>query len=582
VPRSRPQAVPTRLHRNGSLLALCVGPGTAEAALITAFGAQTGLSLAPQANAPVPFGIFHDLRWLVVYSRSWEGLLAEGLALLVVRSLFTALTVRAAWPPGLDRPPLPSLLIRAAAFTVGGAALLSPWTILLFGLAVAPVSWFFLASVPAALIIALLFHHGAIAPGWWRQNLAPRALAWIALTFLALSASAEAIAAVPPPAGVAVVGVAGVFNAWAWRGLVCTVANRSRAAGFRPVAPAGLVGLASVVIAGTVAGFSLAARAPRPPIPSAIAARRAGTAGGDPAPGGPGWEPLLIASGYGTHWNGSMSPPPFPGPYTERRFSYSGLGPHGALPYTSIDTTKPLVTLERLMAVQVQALHHLTGKHVNIVADSEGALVAKAYLAASPHAPVSTLVMVSPLVRPARVYYPPTGLQGWGLAGGAGLLTLSRTIRSVAPIPLSPSTPFLRSVVREAPSLRPLLSCPLPGIRQFAFLPLADAVASPEPFSLGIPSVVFPAFHGTMLANPAAQRALRSVLSGKRLPPTPGWSLADRVIRSAASAWQVPGLALSLNPAWGQGTLPQGPPNPSRCQTIRAHLRAQLRGARPR
>jgi len=576
VPGSRLRAVHNRLHLPGPLLALCVGPSLVEAVLVTALGAGSGLSLAPQANAPVPFGVFHDLRWLIVYSRSWEGLVAEGMALLVARSLLTALTVRAAWPPGLDRPSLASLLLRAAAFTLGATALLSPWTILLFGLAVAPVSWFFLASVPAALIIALLVHQGAIAPGWWRQSLAPKALAWIVLTFLALSASAEVTGSLPPVAGVAVAGVAGVFDAWAWRGLVSAVANRPTAARFRPVAPAGLVSLAVVVMAGTVAGFSVAARVPRSPGPSTLHRGTAGGPGGDPAPGDRPRQPLLIASGYGTHWDGARSPAPLPGPYIERRFSYRGLGPHGPLPYTSADTTQPLAKLERLMAVQVQALHRLTGEPVSIVADSEGALVAKAYLAATPGAPVSTLVMVSPLVRPARVYYPPAGSQGWGLAGGAGLLTLSRTIRSVAPIPLSPSTPFLRSVVREASDLRPLLSCPLPGVRQVAFLPLADAVASPDPSPLGIPSVVFPAFHGTMLANPAADRALRAVLSGKRPPPTPGWSLADSLIRSAAAAWQVPGLASGLNPVWDQGPVDGSSPSLSRCQSIRAHLRAQL------
>ncbi|MGH9064402.1 MAG: hypothetical protein ACRD0L_10620, partial [Acidimicrobiales bacterium] len=312
--------------------------------------------------------------------------------------------------------------------------------------------------------------------------------------------------------------------------------------------------------------------------PGAVGGAVADGGAGSRAGADAGGAPVLVAAGYGTHWNG-MSSPGLPGPYLERRFSYRGLGPGDRpLPYTSADTTKPLVQLERLMATQVAALHRLSGQPVSIVADSEGSLVAKAYLAASPNAPVGTLVMVSPLVRPARVYYPPVGSKGWGLAGGAGLLGISDTVGSVSPIPLSPTSPFLRSVVQEAPVLRPLLSCPLPGVRQFALLPLADAVASPDPYPLGIPSVVLPAFHGGMLTNRAADRVIRAVLSGGELPETPGWSLADRVIRSAASAWQVPGLALPLDGSWPASPPPtarMGGPDRS-CPGIRTQLAAQL------
>ncbi|MGH9066430.1 MAG: hypothetical protein ACRD0J_02755, partial [Acidimicrobiales bacterium] len=287
---------------------------------------------------------------------------------------------------------------------------------------------------------------------------------------------------------------------------------------------------------------------------------------------------VLVASGYGTHWNG-VTPPHHLGPYLERRFSYAGLGPGGRpLPYTSTDTTRPLVSLERLMAAQVEVLHAASHGPVSIVADSEGSLVAKAYLAASPGAPVDNLIMVSPLVRPARVYYPPAGSPGWGVAGGIGLLGISDSVRSVAPLPLSPASPFLRSVVQEAPLLRPLLSCPLPGVRQFALLPLADAVASPDPYPIGIPSVVIPAFHGGMLTNPSADREIRAVLGGGHLLPTPAWSLADQAIRSAASAWQVPELALPLEPAWspppGRDAVWRG--GRSGCQPISERLATQL------
>lgn len=565
-----------------------------EAALLTRLGAWSGLSLAPQASALAPLGTFHDLRWLIVYHDSWTTLALEGTGLLAARGLLTALTVRAAWPANQARPGLVALTVRATGFTTAASVLLAPWTVLLFGLAVAPVSWLFFASVPAVLIVALLFHHGAVAPGWWRQSLAPRAMGWLGLSFLVLSAAAEAASALPGFLGIPVAALTGLFNAWAWYGLVHAVTGHQSARRFRPVAPAGLTSLFAVAMGGTALGFAVVASpaaatpAARPEASISVAPEASSSvASKTPSSGllatgsatGANQVPVLIAAGYGSSWDGS-TPPDLPGPYQEERFSYRGLGPGGRpLGYTGADTDRPLVQLERDMAIQVDTLHRRTGRPVSIVAESEGSLVAKAYLAADPGAPVANLVMVSPLVQPARVYYPPTGEAGWGLAGGVALQGLSDTIGDVSPIDLSPTSPFLRSVVQEAPLLRPLLSCPLPGVRQFALLPLADALADPDPRSIRIPSIVLPAFHGGMLSNPTADRAIHRLLSGHQLVPTPGWALADRVIRSAAAAWQVPELALPLNPAWSS---PGGQPGPvqSPCSHIRGQLASQL-GALP-
>ncbi|MGH9075466.1 MAG: hypothetical protein ACRDZQ_15300, partial [Acidimicrobiales bacterium] len=213
APRPERAEGPERLLDRGPLVSLCVGANLLEAVALVLLGAGSGQSLAAQANAPVPFGVFHDLRWLLVYSNSWVSVMLEGLGLLVGRSVITALTIRAAWPSGTPRPSLITLFARATVFTLAAGALLLPMTVLLFGLAVAPVSWFFLAAVPAALIVALLFHHGAIAPGWWRQPLAPRALGWILLTFLVVSVTAEVITGVPAGAGVAIAGLAGLVEA---------------------------------------------------------------------------------------------------------------------------------------------------------------------------------------------------------------------------------------------------------------------------------------------------------------------------------------------------------------------------------
>lgn len=576
-----------RLIQHRCLIALCVGANLVEAIALAGLGAQAGLNLAPQASAPVPFGIFHDLRWLIVYSNSWISLALESAALLAIRSLLTALTVRAAWPRGLATPPLRSLLLRAGGFTVAGAGLLAPCALLLFGLAVAPISWFFLAAVPTALVVALLFHHGAIAPGWWRQTLAPRAVAWLVLSFAVLSLSAEAISASDPVPAVMAAGLAGLFNAWAWHGLVHAVTGRARCAPFRPVAPAGLMGFGAIAVGGALLGFTLVA----PTLPPALAApaRRSlnppgpAVLGAGPTPGALNGanadRPVLVVAGYGTHWDGRTKPG-LQGPYLEQRFSYRGLGPTGSpMAYAGVDTTQPLVQMERLLSAQVDTLHRTSGLPVSIVADSEGSLVAKAYLAATPGAPVDNLVMVSPLVRPARVYFPPAGDLGWGLVGGLGLQVMGNALQSFAPVSLSATSPFLRSVVQEGPDLRSLLSCPLPGIRQLALLPLADAVASPDPAPIGVPTIVVPAFHGGMLSNPTAERAIRAMLKGGSPDATPGWSLADLLIRSAASAWQVPELALPLFPVQGSRGEGSASPGPATCGGIQAQLESQLKRA---
>lgn len=601
---------PDRLVDHKGLVAICVGLNLAEAIAVGLVGPRSGLSLAPQASAVVPFGVFQDLRWLIVYSNSWADLLAEGLALVVLRSAITAVSVRAAWPQGARpqgaRPQgaAPGSFLRcwgrAAVFGVAAAVLLAPMAVLLFGSAVAPVSWFFLAAVPAALVIALLFHHAAISPGWWRQGMSLRALWWVFVQFVVATASAAVIAAVPTAWAVVIAAATGAINALAWCGLVKAVLSLGARRGLHPVAPIGLIGFAGVVIGGTVLGFAAVAT-PRAQGGRAVQSMLSATQrqGAYPTPGQGAYATLgqggrraagllaardpavavLVVDGYGTHWDGAPEHE-LPGPYFEQTFSYRGLGADlQPLAYTAADTNQPLVDVERLMAAQVDALHRTSQEPVAIVAESEGSLVARAYLAASPGAPVRYLVLTSPLLSAGRVYYPPLGRPGWGMAGGNGMLGLADVLNSVAPIPLSPTSPFLRSVMDEAALLRPLWSCPLAGVDQSAILPLADAVASPSDHLIGVPTIVLPAFHGGMLTNPRADGAIASLLGETGLPPTPVWSFADGVIRAAASAWQAPSLARALEPSAMQARL-GARPRVSACSAADATLQAQL-GASP-
>jgi hypothetical protein len=512
-----------------------------ETALLSIFGLQSALGIAPQATAPAPFDVFHDLRWLLVYHRSWTGLAVEALAFVAFRTVVTTFMVRAAWPDDSELPPLRSTVVRSAVFVVIAAVLLSPWVALLFGMAIVSISWLFFVALPGLLVVSLLVPHGAVERRWWMHMPPLRTVGWVALSFVVLSAAGALLSVSPAPLRIPFAAVAGLFNAWAWSGVVHTVAGRS-APRFIPLAPAGLVVFAVIVVGGAALGFET--------VTSRAQLTNAATAAGaaHPQTG----KPVLIVSGFGTHWEGDGRRW-LPGAFDERRFSYSGMAGKGEpRPYTEADTHRSLRALVRTMQSQVDAFHAATGRPVSIVAESEGSLVAKTYLAATPGAPVNELVMLSPLVRPARVYYPPGGHEGWGVAAGFELQGLTAGLRVISPIDMTPDTPLLRSIADNASTERDLLTCPLPGVRQLALFPLADAVASPHPSAVGIPASVIPAFHGGLLGSGAVHKTIALRLDGGRLPRYNAWSLAERVLRVGTSAWQVPPLPLSLNhPAWG-------------------------------
>ena len=99
-----PTTAPTRRWglepSHWALVLVCVGPAVAETALVLLLSPGSSPNLAPQVNAVVPFGVFHDLRWLSVYGSSWWtfGALAGGA--IIARGALTALSVRLAWPRG--------------------------------------------------------------------------------------------------------------------------------------------------------------------------------------------------------------------------------------------------------------------------------------------------------------------------------------------------------------------------------------------------------------------------------------------------------------------------------------------------
>ena len=521
------------------LAGLCVSLNLLETGLVATFDPSASPNLAPQASAVAPFGVFGDLRWVSVYQYSWWALAGELAAMLVVRGAITALSIGLAWPEHLPRPSPAQLVKRGVVATALTSMLLVPSVALLFGLAAMPVSWLYLAAVPLALLVALVMHPAAVSADWWRRFASPRALGWVALAFAVLSAGSAAMSASPRFLWPVVAALSGLFNAWSWFGVVHAVTDRRPARHKVPVVVFVVLALAGVTVGGTVIGFHVARKSEAKTL-QPLAAKVATSGGGGPA--------VLVVSGYGSHWSGTPDHP-IPGNFTEEPFSYRGLAADGApLPYTSADTSKPLDQLERMLLAQVAALHAMTGTRVDVVAESEGALVAKTALLAKPQRWVAVLVMASPLESPGGVWYPTKGNRGWGVATSAAMELLGEAFQSVSPISLSPDNPLLASLDQQGTLVKDAMACPIQSIRQFALLPLADATVTPAAYALPFPSVVLPAFHGGLLETAAGARIVSEVLRDRPVNNDQLLDVAETAIKYAASAWQVPPLGASEYP----------------------------------
>ncbi len=329
-------------------------------------------------------------------------------------------------------------------------------------------------------------------------------------------------------------GVGGLLNAIAWRAVVSGLVQAPRLRRAPLVAPVGAVGLVGLVIAGAAAGFG--AQAPHP------------SSAGPPQTRSASGGPVLVVAGFGTHWNGG-APPPNLGGYPTRYFSYRGLGPGDRpLPYTATDTDQSLRVLDSKLARQVESLGR-GGAPVRIVAVSEGTLVAKTYLADKPSPRVNQLISVSPVIEPGRVYYPPEGDEGWGVASGWALGVFARGLGAVSSINITPSTPLFRSIVDQGPWLRTLLTRPVAGVRQTEILPLADAIAGPDKVDLPGETAVVTAFHNGSLSDRSIEALVYTLLRGGRVASGP--TTLETLMREASAGWQVPTLESSVNPAWG-------------------------------
>ncbi len=577
--------------RHRGLIAFAAGGAMAEAALLS-FLAPSARPLAPQVTALPPLAAYHDLRWLFAFNQPWLGFTGALVLLVLARSAVDAVLVMLAWPretePDIPRPRFLPSLLSCAVLTVLVGLVMSPVVTLMFGVALLPFSWPYLAAVPILLGTAVALSQGGVGQAWWRRLPPARTAAWVIATFGVLSLASVLMTHLDTPGIVAVAGLAGVVDARAWYGLTAAAARgaaerpphswqwrvvlwrirralRSRTS-WVPVAPlaavmvlALVVGTARLaftgtvrlapgagdVVAGAVAGHS-------GDDGHALAGSGAGSTGTTSAPRGTGSElagkvsgAVLVVAGFGSNCcNGANTLRAAEPHMLVRQFSYTGLNAAGQpIPYERAEDLSIQVLGDR-MAAQVDRLYQQARTPVDIVAESEGTLGLYAMLARHPHVPVGSVVLLSPIVEPGQAGH------GVDTVPGAALTTLNDLVGGMSPYGRSGAQALIESVSEVGASYFATVSRDT-GRPWLAVVPLADAVTLPAcPWPRNV--IFIDAFHGGLLGDHAVQQMVEAFLASGKVPDSDlanlvGGSQRDlrsaaQLIAAAASAWRMPDL----------------------------------------
>jgi len=570
--------------RHRGLILVAVGGAVAEGGLLTLL-APAARPVAPQVTAVPSIAAYHDLRWLFTDGQSWiwfVGLLA---VVLILRSALDVTLLRLAWPSELPAPRLSRSFASCAALTALAWLLLTPSATLAFGVAVLPFSWPFLAAFPLMLGIVVALSHGGTVQAWWRRLPPLRAVAWLLAGFVALTAAGAVIAHLPTWEALPVIAVAGLVNARVWYGLALIAAQlRPRphesaparllfSLPFAPIAAVLVVALvvgvarlmftgtivlpisvtgSSSVAASTVAGGSGNAaggsgNAAGGSALSAVADSTASAVGVAAAVGG---RPaasvaVLVVGGWGSSCCDETTGlrAALPGVMV-RQFSYLGLAANGTpLPSGADADDLSLPVLGDRIARQVEALHAASHEPVDVVAESEGTLGVYAMLDRHPGLPVGAVVLLSPIVEPGQLSYPP-GPDGASVSEDA-LNELNYLIGSMSPFGPDGAADLLNSVsefgARYFASAAADLGAGGKPIHWLAVVPLADAVTLPV---CGLPSdvQVVPALHGGLLGDPSVLPMVAEFVSGRELRHASDSQLRTdaELITGAATAWRMP------------------------------------------
>jgi len=164
-------------------------------------------------------------------------------------------------------------------------------------------------------------------------------------------------------------------------------------------------------------------------------------------------------------------------------------------------------------------------------------------LARHPHAPVRSVVLLSPIVEPGQLG------QAGGTVPGAALTTLNNLIGGMSPYGRSGAQALIDSVSEVGG--RYFAEVSRDRVPWLAVVPLADAVTLPAcPWPQNM--IFIDGFHGGLLGDRSVQRVVEAFLasgtaSDRDLDELAGGSQRDlrstaQLIAAAAAAWRMPDL----------------------------------------
>jgi hypothetical protein len=533
----------------------------AEAVLLS-FLAPAARPLAPQITALPPLAAYHDLRWLFAFNQSWLGFTAMLTLLLAARSGIDAALLLLAWPRTAQRPRFWPSFLSCAVLTLLVGLVMSPAVTLMFGVALLPFSWPYLAAIPILLGTALALSQGGVGQAWWRRLPPVRTTCWLLATFVVLSLASGLMPRLDTLGIVAVSGLAGLVNARAWSGLTAAAVRRSapteargaveavrgvvpRGLTLLPVAPLTAMLVLALVVGTARLAFTGTVRFAPEPAEVARAAGSAVTAAGPSklvaatAAKPEGHDAVLVVAGFGSTCchsaNGLRAAAPG---LVVQQFSYRGLNAAGQpVPYQVAAGNLSIQVLGDRMDTQVEKLYQRTRRPVDVVAESEGTLGLYAMLARHPHVPVGALVLLSPIIEPGQA-----GPSADTIPGDL-LRTLDSLVGGMSPYGSAGAQALIESVSEVGASYFSMVSRDK-GRPWLAVVPLADAVTLPAcPWPANV--ILVDAFHGGLLGHAAVQRMVAAFLID-RVTPTDD-SQADlrsqaQLISAAAAAWRMPAL----------------------------------------
>ena len=552
--------------RHRGLILTAAGGAVVEGGLLTLL-APNARSVAPQVTALPPLAAYHDLRWLFADTQSWLWFGGLVVAALAARAALDVTMLRLAWPRGLAAPRMSRAFVSCAALTLLAWVLLSPAVTLAFGAALLPFSWPFLAAFPLLLGIVAALSHGGVFTAWWRRLPPPGAVLWLLGSFAAATVAAAVMTRLSAAAALAIAALTGLVNARAWYGLAVLAARLqprphesapARMLFSLPFAPIAAVMVVAVVVGVVRLLFTGTIQLPISPASDAASAALAGlgtttgSATGTRAAASPATVAaatagaVLVVGGWGSSCCDAADGlrAMLPG-VPVRQFSYAGLDARGLpIPSGASADDLPLPVLGDRIAVQVRALHAASGRPVAVVAESEGTLGVYAMLARDRGLPVSSLVLLSPIVGPGQLAYPP-GVDGASVSEAA-LDELNHLVGGMSPYGPGGAQNLLSSVSEFGARYFDDVVTTVGGgdgrsVRWLAVIPLADAVTLP---ACGLPPgvIVVPAFHGGLLGDSAVLPMVSAFLSGRAVPASGDGRMreAAELITGAAAAWRMP------------------------------------------